>query len=75
MQLNSVFANLPTTLITKHEPVEVSVAFVALGGFLAGGSLLLGAGRLAAAALGLAVREPLDRAPVAGDPDGPGRAS
>ena len=40
-ELNSVLSNLPTTLITKHEPVEVSVAFVALGTFLAGGSLLL----------------------------------
>ncbi len=41
-QLESVFQNLPTSLISKHEAVEVSVAFVALGGLLAASSLLLG---------------------------------
>jgi len=41
-QLSDVFANLPTTLITKREPVEVSVGFVALGGLLAGLGMLLG---------------------------------
>ena len=40
-ELQQVFASLPTTLITRREPHEVSVAFVALGAFLAGGSLLL----------------------------------
>jgi Ca-activated chloride channel family protein len=41
-ELGDVFASLPTTLITKREPVEVSVGFVALGGLLAGLGLLLG---------------------------------
>lgn len=41
-QLESVFAGLPTSLITKHEVVEVSVAFVALGAVLAAVSVLLG---------------------------------
>jgi Ca-activated chloride channel family protein len=41
-QLKDVFANLPTTIITNREPVEVSVGFVALGGLLAGLGLLLG---------------------------------
>ncbi|HYO44109.1 MAG TPA: VWA domain-containing protein [Candidatus Limnocylindrales bacterium] len=41
-ELGDVFANLPTTLITKREPVEVSVGFVALGGLLAAIGLLLG---------------------------------
>ncbi len=40
--LQKVFADLPTRLITKHETTEVSVAFVALGGLLFGASLLLG---------------------------------
>ncbi len=40
--LQAVFAKLPTYLITKHEVVEFSVAFVALGGVLAGVSMLLG---------------------------------
>jgi Ca-activated chloride channel family protein len=34
-QLQSVFQNLPTYLITKHEITEVSVAFAALGALLA----------------------------------------
>jgi Ca-activated chloride channel family protein len=41
-QLHDVFQNLPTNLITKHEVMEVSFAFVALGVFLAGAALLLG---------------------------------
>ena len=41
-QLEGVFASLPTNLITKHEVVELSVGFVALGLLLAGTGLLLG---------------------------------
>jgi Ca-activated chloride channel family protein len=41
-QLESVFANLPTNLITKHEVVELSVGFVAFGLLFAAGGLLLG---------------------------------
>ena len=41
-QLESVFQSLPTYLITKHEVVELSVGFVALGALLAGVALLLG---------------------------------
>ncbi|MGH2408485.1 MAG: VWA domain-containing protein [Candidatus Limnocylindrales bacterium] len=41
-QLQSVFQSLPTSLITKHEVVELSVGFVALGVVLAGAALLLG---------------------------------
>jgi Ca-activated chloride channel family protein len=41
-ELNSVFANLPTNLIVKHEATEVSFAFVGLGGLLAGLAFLLG---------------------------------
>jgi len=41
-QLEEVFRSLPTNLITRREPVEVSVGFVALGGLLAAGGLLLG---------------------------------
>jgi single-strand DNA-binding protein len=41
-ELNKVFQNLPTTLITKHEVMEVSVAFVALGALLVAGAILLG---------------------------------
>ena len=41
-QLESVFADLPTNLITKHEVVELSVAFVAIGLLLAGTGMLLG---------------------------------
>lgn len=41
-QLESVFAGLPMSLITKHEVVEVSVALVALGGLLAALGVLLG---------------------------------
>jgi Ca-activated chloride channel homolog len=41
-QLEGVFASLPTNLITKHEVVELSVGFVAIGLLLAGSGLLLG---------------------------------
>jgi Ca-activated chloride channel family protein len=41
-ELNKVFAELPTSLITKHEVVDISVAFLALGGVLAVIGLLLG---------------------------------
>ena len=34
-ELQSVFANLPTYLIVKHEVMEVSVAFTAIGALLA----------------------------------------
>jgi Ca-activated chloride channel homolog len=40
--LQHVLATLPTTLITKHEVVEVSAGFVGLGGILAAIALLLG---------------------------------
>ena len=40
--LESVFANLPTTLITKHEVVELSVGFVAGAGVLVALAFLLG---------------------------------
>lgn len=33
-ELESVFANLPTSLITKHEVTEISVAFAAFGALL-----------------------------------------
>ena len=41
-QLDSVFAKLPTNLITKHEATEVSFVFVGLGALLAGLAILLG---------------------------------
>lgn len=41
-ELESVFRDLPVSLITKHEVVEVSVGFVALGGLLAALAILLG---------------------------------
>ncbi len=34
-ELNSVFQNLPTNLITRHEVTEISVAFAAIGALLA----------------------------------------
>ena len=34
-ELNDIFSNLPTSLITKHETTEISVAFAALGALLA----------------------------------------
>ncbi len=41
-QLQEVFAKLPVTLITKHETVELGVAFVALAGLLLATAFLLG---------------------------------
>jgi Ca-activated chloride channel family protein len=41
-QLQSVFQNLPTNLILKHETTEVSFVFVGLGGLLAALAFLLG---------------------------------
>jgi hypothetical protein len=41
-QLEGVFEKLPTNLITKLEPVEVSVGFLGLGFVLAAVGLLLG---------------------------------
>ena len=41
-QLESVFASLPTSLITKHEAVEVTVGFVITGTVLAAFAVLLG---------------------------------
>jgi Ca-activated chloride channel family protein len=41
-ELEQVFLNLPTNLITRHEVVEVSVGFVLLGGLLGAIGLLLG---------------------------------
>jgi Ca-activated chloride channel family protein len=41
-ELGQVFADLPTSIITRREPVEISVGFAALGGFLAAAGLLLG---------------------------------
>ena len=41
-ELNAVFQDLPTSLITKHEVTEISVAFVILGAALIGMALLLG---------------------------------
>jgi Ca-activated chloride channel family protein len=41
-ELESVFASLPTSLITKHEVNEIGFAFVALGALLAAASVLLG---------------------------------
>ena len=41
-ELERVFAELPTNLITKREAVEISAGFVGLGGLLAALGLLLG---------------------------------
>jgi Ca-activated chloride channel homolog len=41
-ELNAVFQDLPTNLITKHEVTEISVGFVAVGALLVGMALLLG---------------------------------
>jgi Ca-activated chloride channel family protein len=41
-ELSQVLADLPTSIITRHEPVELSVGFVALAGLLAAGGVLLG---------------------------------
>jgi Ca-activated chloride channel family protein len=40
-ELQHVFKSLPTYLITKHETMEISVAFAALGAFLAAIAILL----------------------------------
>jgi Ca-activated chloride channel family protein len=41
-ELQTVFQNLPTDLITKHEVMEISVAFAALGALLVALAILLG---------------------------------
>jgi Ca-activated chloride channel homolog len=41
-ELHAVFQNLPTSLITKHEVMEISVAFAALGALLVAAAILLG---------------------------------
>jgi Ca-activated chloride channel family protein len=41
-ELESVFASLPTSLITRHEVTEIGFGFVALGALLAAASILLG---------------------------------
>jgi Ca-activated chloride channel family protein len=41
-QLETVFQNLPTNLIVRHEAAEVSVVFVGVGALLAALALLLG---------------------------------
>jgi Ca-activated chloride channel homolog len=40
-ELHAVFQNLPTDLITRHEIMEISVAFVALGAILVALAILL----------------------------------
>ena len=40
-ELNDVFKSLPTYLITKHETMEISFAFTALGAILAATAILL----------------------------------
>ena len=40
-QLQDVFQSLPTYLITKHEIMEISVAFTALGALLAAAAIVL----------------------------------
>jgi Ca-activated chloride channel homolog len=40
-ELHAVFQNLPTNLITRHEIMEISVAFVALGAVLVALAILL----------------------------------
>ena len=40
-ELNNVFANLPTYLITKHEVQEISVLFAAIGALLAAAAIVL----------------------------------
>ena len=41
-ELHTVFASLPTNLIMKHEVIEISVAFAALGALLVALAILLG---------------------------------
>ncbi len=40
-ELQNVFRNLPTYLITRHEIMEISVAFAALGALLAAAAMIL----------------------------------
>jgi Ca-activated chloride channel homolog len=40
-ELQDVFQNLPTYLITKHETMEISVAFTAIGALLAAIAVML----------------------------------
>jgi Ca-activated chloride channel homolog len=40
-ELNNVFENLPTNLIMKHETMEISVAFTAIGALLAAAAIVL----------------------------------
>jgi Ca-activated chloride channel family protein len=40
-ELQQVFAGLPVSLITRHEVIEVSVIFIALGALLAGFAVVL----------------------------------
>ena len=40
-ELQNVFQNLPTYLITKHETTEISVLFTAIGALLAGLAIVL----------------------------------
>jgi Ca-activated chloride channel family protein len=40
-ELNKVFQELPTYLVIKHETTEISVAFAAVGAFLATMAILL----------------------------------
>ncbi len=42
-ELEKVLADLPIQKYVKKEPLEINVAFVALGGILAAGALVLGA--------------------------------
>jgi len=39
--LNNVFRSLPTYLISKHEVIEISVFFVAIGALLAAAAIAL----------------------------------
>ena len=41
-ELQTVFANLPTNLIMKHEVMEISVVFVAVGALFVALAILLG---------------------------------
>ena len=41
-ELKTVFQNLPTNLIMKHEVMEISVVFVAIGALLIALAILLG---------------------------------
>ena len=40
-ELQDVFQNLPTYLITKHETTEISVVFTAIGALLAALAIVL----------------------------------